>query len=199
LKTTTYNNGDPIVTGLDSSEWLHPNDIPAYSIYDDDLDNAAIYGNLYNWYAATDPRGICPAGFRLPSLDDWTELVAFLSPPTAGAAMMECTEGSCPASDYWFWALPNTVATNSSGFTGLPGGYRMSWGDAPYGNISMFAYFWASDDTPINFPEGDERLNGRSAYYRMLKITENGLKGGRLNTDLIWKATGLSVRCILDN
>ena len=112
---------------------------------------------------------------------------------------MECTEGSCPDSDYW--NNTNTIATNSSGFTGLPGGYRMSWPVATglYGNINNFAFIWASDDTPLNFPEGDERLNGRYAYYRFLQVNRNALGGGRLNTDLMRKATGLSVRCILDN
>ena len=91
--------------------------------YDDDTDNCDTYGGLYQWdemmqYVTTEgTQGICPAGWHLPTDAEWTTLTNFLGGESvAGGKMKE--EGL----DHW--QTPNTGATNSSGFTGLPGGFR---------------------------------------------------------------------------
>ena len=77
LKATHYNNGDAIATALSDSEWSSTTD-GAYAVYDDDPVNAEIYGNLYNWYAVDDERGVCPEGYHVPSDSEFTVLADFL-------------------------------------------------------------------------------------------------------------------------
>ena len=69
LKVIHYNNGDEIPTGYSNSEWgdLDETETGAYAVYDDDPSNSDILGNLYNWYAVDDERGVCPEGWNLIS------------------------------------------------------------------------------------------------------------------------------------
>ena len=66
LKVTHYNNGDAISTGYSEVEWDNLL-LGAYAIYNDESSNADVYGNLYNWYAVDDSRGLCMEGWHEPS------------------------------------------------------------------------------------------------------------------------------------
>ena len=81
LKVTHYSNGDEIPTGFSDEEW-YSNDswltTGAYAIFENNSSIAEIYGNLYNWYAVDDERGLCPENFHVPSDDEWKELEMFL-------------------------------------------------------------------------------------------------------------------------
>ena len=77
------------------------------------------YGALYNWPAVMANGGslLCPSGWHMPSDGEFTELTDFLGGEgVAGGKMKEA--------GYEHWNSSNTGATNSSGWTGLPGGYR---------------------------------------------------------------------------
>jgi uncharacterized protein (TIGR02145 family) len=76
---------------------------------------------LYNWYAATDTRNIAPSGWHLPTDAEWTELTEYLGGESVAA-------GKIKETGITHWAPPNTGATNETGFTALPGGYRGSNG-----------------------------------------------------------------------
>ena len=123
LKTTHYNNGDPILEveltdpAPGGSEWtdLADTETGAYAIYDNDPMNAEIYGNLYNWYAVNDSRGICPEGWHVPSHWEWNTLIYELG-------YMNVAGGKMKETGFAHWNSPNTGATNESGFTALPGG-----------------------------------------------------------------------------
>jgi len=113
--------------------------------YDDNDSNCALYGGLYQWDEAmqytTTPgaRGICPTGWHLPSDDEWTTLTAFLGgEDIAGGKMKE--------TDTTHWVSPNYGATNSSGFTALPGGMRNISGG--FTNFSYTSLFWSSSENP---------------------------------------------------
>jgi uncharacterized protein (TIGR02145 family) len=98
-------------------------------------DNYAIYGVLYNWPAVM-TEGICPSGWHIPSDAEFTQLTDFLGGEgVAGGKMKEA--------GYDHWNSPNTGATNSSGFTGLPGGYRDTGGFSWNGGIG---YWWSSSE-----------------------------------------------------
>jgi len=123
--------------------------------YNNSDDSCNVYGGLYNWgeamnYAAPsdlNPSGIqriCPTGWHLPSVDEWCEVSFFLDQTitcpivahggtNAGGKMKETGTNH--------WLQPNTGATNSSGFTALPGGYRISAG---YFQANIAAYFWST-------------------------------------------------------
>jgi uncharacterized protein (TIGR02145 family) len=75
------------------------------------------YGKLYNWYAISDARKICPVGWHVPDDFDWAKLITYLGgSDDAGGKMKE--------TGTLHWNLPNTGATNTSGFNGIPGGER---------------------------------------------------------------------------
>lgn len=77
LNVDKFRNGDPIPEAKTDAEWKLAGDKkqPAWCYYNNDPSNAQKYGKLYNWYAATDPRGIAPDGFKVPSPDDFQLLI----------------------------------------------------------------------------------------------------------------------------
>jgi uncharacterized protein (TIGR02145 family) len=118
LKTTRYNTGDSLLysTRFSSSSWGSLNS-GGYCWYMYNLKCKDVYGALYNWYAGKDSRNVCPTGWHVPSKDEWLTLVNYLGGDSiAGGKLKEA--GTL------HWANPNTGATNESGFTALPGGYR---------------------------------------------------------------------------
>ena len=102
---------------------------PYYHVYDyqgTDVEAAKLtenyqtYGVLYNWPAVM-TEGICPVGWHIPTDEDFTELTDYLGGVgVAGGKMKEA--------GYEHWNSPNTGATNSSGFNGLPGGFASTSG-----------------------------------------------------------------------
>jgi uncharacterized protein (TIGR02145 family) len=143
--------------------------LPSWCYYNYDIANDIAYGKLYNGYAVNDSRNICPVGFRIPTRADFNTLNSFLG-TNAGGKLKEAGLSH--------WALPNTGATNSSGFTGLPGGYMGDAGSSS--NITLQGYFWTSTS------------NGSTNYIRYLR------SGDALFTEstAFVLAGGASVRCI---
>jgi uncharacterized protein (TIGR02145 family) len=93
--------------------------------YDNNKNNVAIYGYLYNWETA---KNVCPTGWHLPSDEEWTTLITNTGGVyTAGTKLKEA--------GIKHWAEPNTGATNQSGFTALPGGGRQE--DGQFTQINM--------------------------------------------------------------
>ena len=171
LKVSKYRNGDPIPTNLSNTTWQNTTS-GAYAIYNDSTTNNSIYGKLYNWYAVADPRELCPVGWHMPSDSEWTTLENFLGGSlVAGGAMKAVST---------LWLSPNTGATNSSGFSGLPGGYRSSNGS--YFNVGNFGGWWSSTQASTT-----------DAWYRGL----NSNNGDVTRNDAS-ERFGLSVRCVRD-
>ena len=100
-----------------------------------------MYGALYNWYATSNISNICPVGWHVPFNSEWITLIDYLGGSTfAGARLKE--------SGIFHWSDPN-YATNSSGFTALPGGYREDTGTFEYTNA--FSYWWTSTSADDDF------------------------------------------------
>ncbi len=137
LKATHYRNGDAIATGLDNDAWSNTTN-GAYAVYDDDPSNAEIYGNLYNWYAADDERGVCPDGYSVPTINDFLDLTSFLGGTEEAGGKMKLTGTD-------FWNSPNEGATNESGFSGIPSGWRHINSGLNYEYINEQAMFWTSN------------------------------------------------------
>lgn len=153
LLTTRYANGDVIPTGLSNGAWTATTE-GAYSIYLDDPTLVSSYGLLYNWYAAVDLRGLCPTGWHVPDDLEWTTLVNGQGGMANAGGALKAT-GTLGAGT-GLWAAPNTGATNSSGFSAIPGGLRnflgaylikdergFWWTTTPY--TSTMAYRWRMD------------------------------------------------------
>lgn len=120
LDVDKFRNGDPIPQAKSTAEWEQAgkNKMPAWCYYDNDPKNGLKYGKLYNWYAVNDLRGLAPKGWHIPSDAEWQILENYLGEESAGNKI-KSTSG---------WDN-NGNGTNSSGFKGLPGGFRHSHGD----------------------------------------------------------------------
>ena len=173
LKVRHYRNGDPIPTGLSDSQWSSTT-AGAYAVYDNNESNADTYGYLYNWYAVDDSRNIAPAGWHVPTDDEWQTLVDYLGGSSIAGGKMKETGTE-------HWNSPNTGATNESGFTALPGGYRGSGNGNDYG-MGGYGHFWSST-------EGGSGL----AWNRILSYYGSGVYRGGSG-----KQSGFSVRCLRD-
>ena len=80
LDVATFRNGDAIPQAKTNEEWKagRENKQPAWCYYDNDAKNGTKYGKLYNWYAVNDARGLAPAGWHIPTDEEWTVLSTFL-------------------------------------------------------------------------------------------------------------------------
>lgn len=134
LKVTHYRNGDAIPVVTDDASWAALT-TGAICNYDNNLNNVAVYGKLYNWYAVSDTRNLAPDGWHVPSDAEWTTLTTYLGGELAAGGKMKETGTS-------HWVSPNTGATNSSGFTALPGGLRSNSGT--FDNMGYFGHWWSS-------------------------------------------------------
>jgi uncharacterized protein (TIGR02145 family) len=138
LKTSRYNNGDLIPIVTDNGTWsnLRSGKTGARTWYNNDsttYENP--YGNLYNAFVITDTRGLCPTGWHVPTDAEWNTLISSLG-SGAGGKLKSTTTGTI------YWNTTNTGATNSSGFTGLPGGFRNLNGT--FDRINNYGFFWSS-------------------------------------------------------
>ncbi|MFC1562338.1 FISUMP domain-containing protein, partial [candidate division KSB1 bacterium] len=149
LKVTRYRNGDAIPNVTDGSAWGGLS-TGAYCTYYNNASNAAVYGHLYNWYAVDDSRGLAPEGWHVPTDEEWKELEMYL-----GMSQSEADTSGWRGTDEGdklketgtsHWGSPNAGATNESGFTALPGGYR-SISTGTFLNFYHIAIFWSSTES----------------------------------------------------
>jgi uncharacterized protein (TIGR02145 family) len=172
LKVTHYRNGNAIPNVTDGGTWAGLT-TGAYCENNNDVINVATFGRLYNWFAVNDSRNIAPVGWHVPSDAEWQTLVDYLGgDAVAGGKMKEAGTSH--------WLSPNTGATNESGFSALPGGYRFK--DGNYPGIGYEAIFWSSVED-----------NSIDAWYWVLGCNNSGVSHSNLN-----KACGFSVRCVKD-
>jgi len=173
LKVTHYRDGTAIPTGHSNSEWENLS-TGAYAVYNDDVSNADTYGYLYNWYAVDDSRNIAPEGWHVPTDDEWQILVDYLGGSSVAGGKMKETGTE-------HWNSPNTGATNESGFSARPGGYR---------NYYDGYYYYMGDGG--GFRSSTEN-NSSTAWHRSLNYNNSGVFRAYSSKD-----TGFSVRCIRD-
>ncbi|ULQ54705.1 fibrobacter succinogenes major paralogous domain-containing protein [Flavihumibacter fluvii] len=170
LDVATYRNGDIIPQVKDANTWFSLTS-GAWCYYLNLSENGPIYGKLYNWYAVNDPRGLAPVGWHVPTETDVSTLSNCLGGDlVAGAKMMETGTAH--------WPPPNSEATNSSGFTGLPGGTRSKialWGGG--------GYYWTS--TVFEYD---------ADYARYFILGDHS----KLIRNFTYTVDGASVRCVKD-
>jgi len=176
---------------IGENQQTNDSEIEKYCYWDDD-EYCTTYGGLYQWAeivqylnGATNTtswnpvptgnvQGICPTGWHLPSDTEWTTLTAYLGGENgAGGAMKE--------TGTTHWVFPNAGATNTSGFTGLAGGYR-NFTSVIFSDSRYKGYFWSSTQNTTS-----------TAWFRSLDYN---------NANVYWsygtKEYGWSVRCLKD-
>jgi|GEM_PF-746624 uncharacterized protein (TIGR02145 family) len=180
LATDQYADGSLIVTGINSNSWFNAS-YGAYVIYNDLPINDQNYGKLYNWYATVDSRGLCPTGWHVPTDCEWMYLensLGMSATVLSNTGNRGTSEGGSLKSTS-FWMSPNVGATNSSGFTAVPGGLRTNYGT--YAGLNNYAYIWSST------------ASGTNAIVRVL--TDSDASIGRM---IDYPQMGFSVRCLKD-
>src|SRR5690554_3255453 len=148
-------------------------------------DNYATYGVLYNWTAA---MNACPDGWHLPSDAEWTELTDYLGGESVAGGKLKETGTT-------HWNSPNTGATNETGFTALPGGYRNSSG--AFHRIGYLGYWWsATEYSATNAWDRDVRYDDRAGTpppWRDVRFINSSVSRDYYN-----KEVDFSVRCLRD-
>jgi uncharacterized protein (TIGR02145 family) len=167
LRTTKYQDGSSIPNVKNNSQWGNLS-TGAWSHYDNQVANDSKYGKLYNWYAVADSRNICPVGWHVPRDAEGTVLSDYLGENPG--FKMKSTSG---------WNN-NGNGSNSSGFSGYPGGHSNNLGN--FFVIERNAYFWSSTES-----------SSSNAWYRPL-----GSNNQELYRSFTIKLDGFSVRCIRD-
>lgn len=185
LDVSTYSDGTVIPQVTDPTLWANLT-TGAWCYHSNSTANGTTYGKLYNWYAVagiwneasktnvTQRKKLAPTGYHIPSNSDWNILITYLG----GEGM---AGGKLKSTGTTIWTSPNTGATNSSGFFGLPGGYRFSNGSFGF-YIGMFGTWWSL--TESNTANASTRI----LYYNY----------GSIGTNIENKASGFSVRYLKD-
>lgn len=157
LKTTRYVNGES------AGSFAYNND-PALG---------EVYGRQYLWPAEYETRRLCPTGWHVPSDAEWEVLASYLGgSQAAGGKMKEA--GTV------HWQPVNTGATNTSGFTGLPGGMRNP--DGAFSGLGTTGIWWSSTGSMATRAYARSLNSGTSTLQRINPVRESGF----------------SVRCIHD-
>ena len=171
LDVSTYRNGDTIPEVQDGKAWANLT-TGAWCYYENKAENGTKYGKLYNWYAVKDPRGLAPKGYHIPkNAGDWITK----SSVDKDGTKMKSTSG---------WDNDGN-GIDTSGFEGLPGGYRSDGG--------YFYSFSAPGDCGYWWTASPLAPYYVSAEYFSLTSESDGVFKGTKNYQ-----SGLSVRCIKD-
>lgn len=183
LNVSKYTDGTPIPQVTNPNQWQNLT-TGAWCYHQNNTANGAVYGKLYNWYAvmgiynaasAGNPalrKKLAPTGWHIPSDSEWTALTTCLGGAfNAGGNMKEV--------GILHWTSPNISASNSSGFTALPGG---SIYQGVFGSLGTWGNWWSSTEI------------GASSARRKTITNDSSNFGG--NGDP--KITGNSVRCLKD-
>jgi uncharacterized protein (TIGR02145 family) len=170
LKTSRYRNGGLIPNVTDGTAWSNST-TGAWSYYNNDVSNNAIYGKLYNWYTTLGDT-LCPTGWGVPTDAEWTTLTTYLGGESVAGGKMKTT-----GTTYWYSQSAGT--DNSSGFSVLPGGYLI---DGSFLSIRYSAFFWSATEHDYS-----------NAWSRFLYYSNGNVS--RYNH---LKSVGASVRCLRD-
>jgi uncharacterized protein (TIGR02145 family) len=170
LKTTKYNDGNPIPNVTDGIAWGTLK-TPGYCWYENNISNKEPYGALYNWYTIQNGN-LCPTGWHVPTDTEWLALANYLGGlPVAGGKLKEIGVSH--------WITPNTTATNETGFTAVAGGGRVG---ELFSSIKWYANYWTATE-----------YDSETAYSTCAESTSALLWYHEKN----WtKRIGFSIRCI---
>ncbi len=193
LRTTRYRNGDPMPNVKDRDQWIKLS-TSAWAHYDNDTKYEIPYGKLYNWYAVVDPRKLCPQGWHVPTDTEWTTLTSHLGGKGDAGGKLKSRTITILQPDYTLhgdaggklksktnWDDPNTGATNASGFSGIPGGYRGN-GSGNFYTHGNNGYWWSASES-----------GAEDAWSRNLNLLN-----AVIYRDGNGKRDGFSVRCLRD-
>ncbi|TAL70483.1 MAG: hypothetical protein EPN82_02410 [Bacteroidetes bacterium] len=192
LNIDHYRNGERIPQVSNTEEWTNLK-IGAWCYYNNDPAFGEIYGRLYNWYAVNDSRGLAPIGWHIPSHEEWKVLCNYLASSNKEVGGILKSVGNKEKGD-GIWSFPNEGATNLTGFSAIPGGYRSV--KALIENYTKYVFFggeFYSLGENCEFWSTTPEPNSTNSWIWSLNYNNPNLW-----MSMIDKASGLSIRCIKD-
>ncbi len=175
LKVTHYSDGTPIINSTSAAASAYNG---TYSNYNNDNNNVATYGRLYDWYAVNNGHLLCPGGWHVPTDLDWSLLQGYSY--LGGAYQSNPSAGNLKEAGTSHWQTPNTGGTNQTGFTGLPGGM---YNGTIFQYINLGANWWSANGDKVP-------PNASASSWSLSSILTTLSK----STNAEWNQ--LSVRCI---
>lgn len=178
LNVNQFQNGELIPEAITNEEWKNAgaNQVPAWCYKDNNPQNGLKYGKLYNWYAISDSRGICPIGWHVPNEFEWKELLSVIelenSMDQNGFAKIKKELGQLEV----FSETKNSINFLNSGLR-LPEGYEIAKDNGGWG------FWWSST-----------MLDNEYAWYAQINILDSTFLWANN-----WKSKGYSVRCVKDD
>ncbi len=175
LRVTHFANGDPIpqVSGNEAWAELSITEEPGWCHYNNDDSMECPYGSLYNWYTINDCRNVCPSGWHIPTESEMSFMENYIGGP-------ELAGGKLKAANDFYWLAPNTEGLNSTGFSGLPAGYRDPSGT--FNEQTFSGHWWSATSAD------DDNAHQRHATHQ----------SGSLFSVPSDKNSGFSIRCVRD-
>lgn len=188
LATTHFIDGSNITYITDAGIWTETTN-PAFCWYNNNYtDYKSTYGALYNWYTVDSEsnggKNVCPSGWHVPSYADWLKLFDFLGGTNVAGGKLKGT-GTIEGGD-GLWYAPNEGATNETGFTALPGGFR--WDityNGVFGYLGVFGVWWSTTEYEVSSNDVFSPTLG----YMISNVSNN----------VSYKEMGLSVRCLMNS
>lgn len=171
LRTTHYRDGSAMPNVTSNNTWAQMS-TGARCSYQNNAALDVTYGQLYNWYAVADPRGVCPLGWHVPSDAEWTQLTDHLGGASVAGGLLKTTT---------LWNPPNTGATNASGFSAVPAGTRSDV-DGVFAYFGSYSYWWSTTER-----------TSTGAWYRNAASLHAGI-----NRNDSPKRSGYCIRCLRD-
>ena len=182
LRTTKFNDNTPIPNITDNTEWSNLNG-PAYCWYNNDISYKPTFGALYSWFTI-ESGALCPSGWHVPSDAEFNALEMFLgmNPDSVNVWGWRGTDQGRQLKSTTSWDDGGN-GTNTSGFSGLAGGYRIGLSGNFYA-VGILTYWWtATDDSVNDKPE--------VAWYRRLDGEYNDIYKATT-----YKRGGKYIRCV---
>jgi uncharacterized protein (TIGR02145 family) len=170
LRTSSYRNGDEIPVIEEDSLWLSTS-AGAFSFYTNDPDQDTLEGVLYNHFAISDNRGLCPTGWHVPTDAEWTTLQEYISRGDKEGGALKDTLG---------WDFPNAGAANLVGYRARAAGFRAATGG--FGGQGIHGFWWSAT-----------QADPGKAWSRQLNYASTSMF--RNSNFLLF---GMSVRCLKD-
>lgn len=171
LSVSNFRNGDRIPEAKTQEEWAKAGVTgkPAWCYYDNDPVNGDTYGKLYNWYAITDPRGLAPQGWHVPTSLEWLQLCKTVGGMNNAGDHLKAATG---------WDGEEYIPDTTKAFNALPGGARA----LKFQKLNDWAYFWTTTE------DGEQT----AWAWTLWNVSGNA---SRYNA---FKFFALSVRCVHD-
>jgi len=179
LRTGRYRNGDPIPNVVNGATWGGMTSGASCWYNNDSASYHSLYGRLYNWYAVSETRNLCPSGWHVPTDSEWIKLVDTLGGATYAGTVLK---SACAWKNNW-------SGTNTSGFTARPGGFRAEYNNSTFAGLvgangAGQGQWWTATK--------NDQTSSPTAWYRQVGPSLNISRGS------YGYGLGQSVRCVKD-